>query len=77
MNASCYETGTLTLNVSPFAPAGADTVWGRSLADYEFKTASSWHKRASSYSWVIRPSGRRVKGSAYTMRMAQNDYDNQ
>lgn len=74
MNASCYEAGTLTLNVKPFAPAGADTVWGRSLADYEFKTASSLQKRASAYQWVVRPGGKRVRGNRYTMRMARNDW---
>lgn len=74
-NAHCFEAGTLELgtrnrtNRDGFDTSGA-------LAAYEFMTAESMHKTAASYAWIIRPGGKKIKGSDYTTRMAANDFTN-
>lgn len=71
---SCYDQGTLTLSSKGFSYADHETIYARSLADYEFDSPESMHKTASRYSQVKRPGGKVEKGDDYTLRKAKNDW---
>jgi hypothetical protein len=75
VNAHCYEAGTLQVGTSSKLDAKGTDHSG-ALAAYQFETAASLHRVAVGYSWVVRPNGREIKGSVYTIRMAKNDFLN-
>lgn len=74
INGTCYRAGTLTLHRESFQHASGNTIHAKGLADYEFKSPESLQETASSYQWIIRPSGQREPGRAYTLRKAKNDF---
>jgi hypothetical protein len=70
MNAYCFEAGTIKLGTSKNEFRGFDV-----LAAYEPKTPEALHATASNYVNVIRPSGQKVKGDEYTLKMAKADFN--
>lgn len=42
-------------------------------ADYEFSSPLALHQTASGYDYIIR-NGKKMKGSDYTLNMAENDF---
>lgn len=51
---------------------------GRSYGIYEtyqFTTPEKMHAVAIAFKWVIRPNGKNIKASEYTLRMARNDWN--
>ncbi len=72
ITASCKVAGTLIIP-NDYTMQGDFSVSGN-LADYEFKSAEKLYARASQYDKVER-NGKVIKGSAYTLKMAQNDFN--
>ena len=68
---SCKVQGTISIPSNYYTEGNFST--SGNLADYEIGDAQKLHKIASGYAWVER-NGKRVKGSLYSLKMAQNDF---
>ena len=42
---------------------------------YQFTTPEKMHAVALGFRWVLRPNGKYLRGSEYTLRMAKNDWN--
>jgi len=76
IEARCKTAGTIRIE-------GERTACGDSRGNcdcgahdhYHVASAEKLHEIASRYSWVERPQGKTLRGSAYTRRMAGNDFN--
>ncbi|GAC1371033.1 MAG: hypothetical protein NVS3B25_18950 [Hymenobacter sp.] len=73
ITASCQNAGTLVIpnEYSQDKNGNADS---GNLADYTINSPEKLHEIASNYAWVWRGGNKLLPGSAYTLKMAQNDF---
>ncbi len=74
MSASCLEIGIIIIDTTYSKTSDGEFSTSGNYADYTFTSAEKLHEIASEYSWVER-NGKTIKGSAYTARMAKNDFN--
>jgi hypothetical protein len=73
ISAHCFQVGTLQIGTTKVESKGFDITGA--YAAYEMSSAQSLHNIAQRYDKVLRPSGARIKGSLYSLKMATNDYN--
>jgi len=72
MTGHCFQIGTLKLGDKPTWNRGFD--YSGALASFDFESPESMQQKALNYTTVIRPGGKKIKGSEYSLRMAINDW---
>jgi len=72
VNAHCFTPGVLSIGTKKEEYRGFDSTGA--YAAYEFFSPEALAAKASSYDWVQRPNGEKVKGRDYTIRKAKFDW---
>lgn len=74
MELICREQGSIKIEEKTLCGDPRGNCDCGALVHYKIDSTEKLHQIAISYSWIIRPNGKRIKGTEYTLRKAQNDF---